>query len=348
MIPILAQTSETYSSTLLDRLGRGKIQSQIIYSEWFKKGAFTGSDPAFNNCPELLSEIIKNTDLTLPEVLTKLDENQTGKFLLRTEDNLEIESVILPMKAGWTLCVSSQIGCKMGCSFCETAKMGLIRNLSTEEIVAQLFIAIHHFKVPIRYIVFMGMGEPFDNFEAVVGAIEVFCDTRGFNLGRKHITLSTSGRVDGIKTLIEKDIGVNLAVSVNAPNDQVRNRLMPVNRSYDMATLKEAMLLYCKTLKRKIFVEYVLIEGRTDSLENAKELAEYLRDLDVTLNLIPYNPMRKGIFRAPSEEQIEAFSLAMRELGYLTFVRTTFGQRIMAACGQLGRLSHKKPPVGGF
>lgn len=335
-LPLLAHTFDSFSIEILKRLGKGAYHAGLIYKEWIQKGQLLCHDPAFNNAGRLKEEILALTDFTLPKLVNQLEDNQTGKFLLETVDHLQIESVLLPKKAGWTLCISSQIGCAMGCSFCQTGKMGLLRNLRPEEIVSQIFVAKHVMKYPVRNIVFMGMGEPLDNFEAVMQAIQVLKDPCGFNLGASHITLSTSGLVEKIKLLIENDLGIHLAVSVNASGDEMRGKLMPINCKHNMQELKDAMLLYCKHLQRKIFIEYVLIEGKNDSLKDASALALYLKDLDVTVNLIPYNPQRRGVFKAPQPEVVDSFAAFLRTSGYLTFVRQTMGQSIMAACGQLG------------
>lgn len=340
---ILSYTSQVYGEFILSKLGRGGEHARLLYREWFQKGTHSGCDPHFNNARRLLEEIVALTDFSTPELIKKGDQGETQKYLLKTHDGLEVEMVALPMQAGWTLCLSSQVGCKMGCAFCETGKMGLLRSLTTDEIVAQVFLAKHALGLDVRNVVFMGMGEPLDNYEAVMQAIHVFTDVKGFGLGPSRITVSTSGLVDQIYRLIEEgDPALNLAVSVNAPNDAVRNRLMPVNKCYDMGALKEAMLAYCRHPRRRIFAEYVLIEGKTDQIGDADTLAEYLRGLKVTVNLIPYNSQSRGCFAAPSNEKVEAFLQRMRGHGYLTFVRGTKGEKIMAACGQLGNLSLRK------
>ena len=266
-------------------------------------------------------------------------EGETVKFLLKFVDGLESESVVIPMESGATLCISSQIGCKMGCAFCETGKMGLIRSLKAEEIVAQVFWARHLLGKEIRNIVFMGMGEPFDNYDEVVQAIAVLTDSGGMGFGPSRITVSTSGRVDGIRRMIQEvDPAVNLAVSVNAPTDGVRNRIMPVNKKWAMQELKEVMREYCSHPRREIFAEYVLLKGVNDSLEDADHLAEYLEGLRVKVNLIPYNPQKRDRFAPPEKGDMEAFLARMRERGYQALLRGTKGQKIMAACGQLGNV----------
>lgn len=338
-IPIFAHTSESYAQAVFARLQKGAEHARLIYQEWYRYGCVSGEDPHFNNARSLFEKIVAMTDFSVLPFACKGGEEKTEKYLLKTHDQLEIEMVALPMRAGWTLCISSQIGCRMGCAFCETGKMGLLRSLTTEEIVAQVFQAKHGLRVDVRNIVFMGMGEPLDNFEAVMQAVRLLTDPHGFGLGPSHITISTSGLADKIYRLIdEADPAICLAVSVNAPDDGVRNRLMPVNRTHDMAALKTAMEAYCAHPRRKIFIEYILIKGKTDSLESADLLAAYLEGLAVTVNLIPYNPQSRGVFQPPEPATVDAFLSRMKGHGFLTFVRQTKGQRIMAACGQLGNL----------
>lgn len=269
--------------------------------------------------------------------------------------HLDIESVIIPMvgrtgRKTHTLCVSSQVGCAMGCGFCETAQMGLIRSLTPAEIVAQWWAATFVEKVHIDNIVFMGMGEPLDNFDAVIGAIACLTDHHGCRVPMSNITISTVGRVDGLRRLVEvvkrdgwKRLGI--ALSVNAPNDEVRDAIMPVNRRWPMAELREVMLdLMAVRGTRKILFEYVLIPGVNDADEHAHDLAAWLEPFGKRegksplglLNVIPYNPRRNSPWPAPEEPDVEAFVARMNELGVYTKRRRTKGRSQMAACGQLG------------
>ncbi len=301
-----------------------------------------GRGSAFANAGKLVEEIRALTDGELPAVCGEKVEGETAKFLLKIEE-LEVESVVIPMNAGQTLCVSSQVGCRMGCAFCETGKMGLLKNLSVEEIVAQVFVARHVMGADVRNIVFMGMGEPLDNFENVMGAVRVLTDQAGMGFGASNITISTSGRVAEMLRLSEEaPASLRLAVSVNAPTDEVRNRLMPVNRTDDMAALKGAMEVWCARSRRTVFVEYVMIKGVNDAVEQADELAAYLEGLRVRINLIPYNAQSRDRFARSSEEQVEAFAARLRERGFRVLVRQHKGRSIMAACGQLGNLSLRK------
>lgn len=323
---------------------KGRQHAAKLYSEWFRKGhVLDVAEWIEPQAVPLVEKMIERTCFSFPEVSAMREEGETAKFLLKFSDGLESESVLIPMEAGTTICISSQIGCKMGCAFCETGKMGLIRHLSCEEIVAQIFCARFVLRRKVRNIVFMGMGEPFDNYEVVMRAVGIFTDRGGLGFGPSRITISTSGRVDAILRMAkEADPALNLAVSVNAPSDEIRNRIMPINRQWKMAELKDAMFEYCSHPRREILVEYVLLEGINDSLESADQLAEYLRGVRVKVNLIPYNPQTRDRFAPPEMGQRVLFLQRMRAAGYHTLLRGTKGQQIMAACGQLGNIGVRR------
>lgn len=341
---LFSHTHDSFADFIKNTLGKGHIHAGIIYEDVFRSGTVTSADhPAFQNCKSLRDDIIALMDTTLPEVVGDKNDGKTGKFLLQTADKLEIESVLIPMQAGGTLCISSQVGCRMGCVFCETGRMGLLRSLTTAEIIAQVYVARHHLGYDIRNIVFMGMGEPFDNYDAVIQAARVLIDPKGFGFGKNHVTISTSGCADGIERFMrEPGETPNLAVSVNAPVDALRNKLMPVNRKFDMQRLHDAMKAYCTFTGRQILTAYVLMKGVNDTLEHADLLANYLRGLDVKVNLIPYNPQSQDRFQPPELAVLEAFTTRLREHGYQTLLRVTKGTSIMAACGQLGNLELRK------
>lgn len=339
-----SQTQENYSKNMFASLGRGRQHAEKLYSTWMRKGRQLLPNEIEPQAGGLLSQILEKTDFSLPQLSLVKQEGETTKFLLKFSDGLESETVGIPMKTFRTLCVSSQIGCNMGCRFCETGKMGLIRSLTAKEIIAQLFYARHHFKWDIRNIVFMGMGEPLDNLDAVLKAIAIMNDSAGFGIPYRYITVSTSGHVESIERLIkEADPALNLAVSVNAPTDEIRNRLMPINRRWNLSQLKEAMQRYCESApKRTLLIEYVMIQGVNDSLESAHLLGQYLTGLSVKVNLIPYNPQSRDLYQPSADEGVRAFAKVLKELGYRTLVRTSKGQSIMAACGQLGNVQIRK------
>jgi len=296
-----------------------------------------------------------------PQLAATQIEGRTIKFTLRFEDGLESESVVIPMRRTSgeitrTLCVSSQVGCAMNCRFCETAQMGLLRNLSAAEIVAQWHAA--RFEVPapedegrghlIRNIVFMGMGEPTENLDEVLQAIRVLCDRNGPGLAASKIAVSTVGRIEGIRRLgafmHEPGFrGLGLAVSVNAPNDEIRTRIMPINRAEPMDALREAMLAFPKRPSAALCIEYVLIPGVNDALEHCDEICAYLRPLRCSLNVIPYNPRRDSPWPAPEESVVDAFIARAIANGQFVKRRGTKGRSVMGACGQLGNPDLRRP-----
>jgi 23S rRNA (adenine2503-C2)-methyltransferase len=298
----------------------------------------------------------------LPPVVRELREgNPEGEVIKFVQDvgpspdgraRLETESVLIPMigrggQTHYTLCVSSQVGCAMGCGFCETAQMGLIRSLTPAEIVAQWFAATHAIGIRPRNMVFMGMGEPMDNIENVIQAIAVLIDTNGPAMAISKITISTVGRVDGIQRLAEQVRRpgwhrIGLALSVNAPNDEIRSALMPINRKYPMAELKRALEAWPRFGRAKFCLEYVLIPGVNDAAEHARELAGYVRGLPACVNLIPYNPRRNSPWPAPTEEAVTAFMSILAESGAYVKRRRTKGRDMMGACGQLGNPEIRK------
>ncbi|MEY5033061.1 MAG: dual-specificity methyltransferase RlmN [Planctomycetota bacterium] len=285
-----------------------------------------------------------------------LVEGETAKFVLRLNDpgydGLETESVLIPMPRATgtttTLCVSSQIGCAMGCRFCETAQMGLIRNLRADQIVHQWFAATHRVqgapgrkRAPVKNIVFMGMGEPTDNIDEVIQAIRVLTDHDGAKVPASNIAISTVGNPDGIDRIgaLVREHGfhrLNLALSLNAPNDEIRSQIMPVNKAWPMARLKDALLGFPRFSQAAFCVEYVLIPGVNDRDEHCDEVCAFLRDVRCSLNVIPYNPRRNSPWPAPDETDVERFVARAVANGQFTKRRGTKGRNVMAACGQLG------------
>ena len=300
------------------------------------KTAFDGLD-AFARLPELAGQL--DTDLVLSpgRLVKRVSDGGVVKFVTRLADDLDIESVVIPMFRRHTLCVSSQVGCRMGCRFCRTGKMGLLRNLTAAEIVGQVFAARHHLGIDVRNVVFMGMGEPLDNLDNVVQAIRVLADQRGLDIARRYITVSTVGLTTGIDRLARiEGPPVNLAVSLNAPTDDIRSLIMPINRSNPMAALRDSLLRYPLAKKSAFFIEYVLIHDLNDRQEHAKALARYLAPLKVKLNLIAYNPAPGSELKPPSVQAYERFHAWLVAEKIFVRRRSEKGGRIMAACGQLG------------
>ena len=279
-------------------------------------------------------------------------DSGTRKFLLKLHDGLETESVILPIKGfkktRHTLCVSSQIGCAMGCTFCQTAKLGLLRNLTTAEIVAQWHAAHHALGTKIDNIVFMGMGEPLDNLDSVIPAIEILTDRNGPEIASSRICVSTVGRIEGIHELAQlaQTDGfkrLSLAFSINAPNDEIRKEIMPLARAVSMDQLRDALLKYPRHDCGGVLAEYVLIPEVNDRDEHALQLCEYLKPIGCNLNIIPYNPIDNSPWEAPTEKSIERFIDIAKSTGQFVRRRITLGKDAMAACGQLGNKKVIRP-----
>ncbi|MCH9625499.1 MAG: putative dual-specificity RNA methyltransferase RlmN [Chlamydiales bacterium] len=262
-------------------------------------------------------------------------EDGSQKLLLKTWDNLLIELVIMPYANRTTLCLSSQVGCKMGCTFCQTGKMGLKRDLTSGEILSQLLIANQTLEeAKVTNVVFMGMGEPLDNYDAVVKACSTMIDPQGFNLSKNRVTISTSGLVPEIKKL-GQDLPVRLAISLHNADNEKRSKLMPVNRKYSLEELKRVLLNYPASPRYGITFEYVMIEGENDSLQDAKKLVRFLHGIKAKVNLIPVNPFPGVAITASSEERIREFQTYLTQRSIPAPVRYSKGQDISSGCGQL-------------
>jgi 23S rRNA (adenine2503-C2)-methyltransferase len=267
------------------------------------------------------------------------DHGATSKMVLRLQDGLEAESVCIPMGRGrYTLCVSSQVGCKMGCAFCETGRMGLLRHLTTDEIISQLLVARHRLGWPIRNIVFMGMGEALDNAKNVLHALRVLNDEAGLAIGQERLTICTVGHVNGIRLLDQQGLKrLNLSISLNAANDSLRSELMPINRRTDLAELQKALMAYRPRRNFALGVNYCLLPGINDTQADARAVADFCKPLGrVLVNLIPYNPGSLPLTRAPEEAEVDRFIGWLRAEGLPVRERVTKGRSVMAACGQLG------------
>lgn len=335
---LLDQTHDQFVGRVRKQYGKGTYISTPVYRQVMKQGKVFFEDLGLGGKDrEMVEHLASSLDLTAGRVVHCISDDGVVKFVTRLQDNLAIESVVIPMFNRHTLCISSQVGCRMGCRFCRTGKMGLIRNLSAEEIVWQVFAARHLLGFNIRNVVFMGMGEPLDNLENVMQAIRVISDQRGLDIARRYITVSTVGLADEIDRLARiEGSPVHLSVSLNAPDDDIRSRLMPINRITPMDALMKRLAAYPLSKKAAIFIGYVLISGVNDDLEHARQLARYLSPIRAKLNLICYNPLENIDFRAPSTESYERFHEMLVAQKVFVRRRGEKGGKIMAACGQLG------------
>ena len=297
-----------------------------------------------------------SAEIRPPELVSRqISTDKTEKYLFGLQDGEKIESVLIPDEERLTLCISSQAGCALGCRFCLTGAGGIRRNLLPHEITGQVLMAsrllaagqpaggAEQNALPLQTkeeqkltnIVLMGMGEPLLNTDNVFEALKRLTSPGMFNISPRRITLSTAGVVPGIKALGESGLGVNLAVSVNAPNDEIRDRIMPINKKYPLRTLVKALKDYPLAPRRRITVEYVLLKGINDKVEHSAELGKLLRGLKCKINLIPFNEHEGSEFKRPDKEAVLAFQERLQSINYTAFIRDSRGADILAACGQL-------------
>jgi len=290
-----------------------------------------------------LAEHAQIGSLTIAEVQTSRDG--TRKLRLVTRDGQSIESVLIPDGEKTTQCISSQVGCAVDCQFCATAKMGLKRNLDVGEIVDQVHLARRLLAEvdpgrKLTNLVYMGMGEPLHNYDNMVKSLRILTHDKGAGLGQRRVTVSTSGLVPKLEKLGLEDVRPNLAVSLNAPNDEIRDQIMPINRKWNIGKLLAALRAYPLEQRRRITFEYVLLAGVNDSLRDAAQLAKLLRGMKCKVNIIPWNPHPEAPYERPTDAVIEAFQMECKRLGLPTYLRRPRGDDIDAACGQLANRSN--------
>lgn len=319
--------------------GKGRYHAEALYREIFRHGNPDVLEiKEFKASPRLSSQLENRIRLMPGNIVENFTEDGLIKFITQLWDGEKIESVIIPMANRNTLCVSSQVGCRMGCRFCQTGKMGLKRNLTAAEITGQLFNARFVLKKNIKNIVFMGMGEPFDNFDAVIQAVEIMNEQKGFDIALRHITLSTAGLIKGIEKLAGLGMkGLRLAVSINSADENTRSWLMPVNKGQSLAQLKKTLQAFPLTRRETFLFEYILIKGFNDTLNDAVKLAEYIHPLPVRLNLIAYNPMDGFNYESPSDDNMYKFADILTQKGIFVVKRWSKGRSLCAGCGQLGK-----------
>lgn len=335
--------SKAKMEDFFDSIGEKRFRAiQVV--KWIHQQGATDFEQMTNLSKSLRAKLSEVAEVREPEVAHQhFSTDGTRKWVIRaTGDNL-VETVLIPEGDRATLCVSSQVGCSLDCSFCSTGKQGFNRNLTAAEIIGQLRVAIQSFgpidpKGPRRVtnVVFMGMGEPLMNFEPVMDAVSLMMEDNAYGLSKRRVTLSTAGLVPGIEKLGEVT-DVSLALSLHAPNDELRNDLVPLNKRYSISQVKEACNRYLDKLndKRVITVEYTMIDKVNDQPEHARELSKVLKDLPCKLNLIPFNPFPNSGYRRSPLKAIEKFKDIITRSGIVTTVRTTRGDDIDAACGQL-------------
>ena len=318
-------------------LGQKPFRAEQIF-KWIHQENVQSFDDMTNLSKDFREALKEKYDLHNFKIIRKLESKDgTKKFLFDVLDGNAIESVLMQYKYGYTICVSSQVGCKMGCKFCASTGIPFSRNLEAGEIVEQILAVQREENVRISNIVFMGIGEPLDNYDNVIKAINIINHPKGLNIGTRHISISTSGVVPNIYRLAEENIQCTLSVSLHSSNNEKRSEMMPVNKAYPIEELMRACKDYIKITNKRISFEYALAKDNNDNLEDAKELVKLLHGMLAHVNLIPINKIENGKFVKSTDNNIIRFRDYLNAHGIVATIRRELGSDIEAACGQLRR-----------
>ncbi|MDE5540173.1 MAG: 23S rRNA (adenine(2503)-C(2))-methyltransferase RlmN [Bacilli bacterium] len=320
--------------TYFESIGEKKFKATQVYEWLYGKREFN-IDNFSNLKKEIRDKLKEDFDTSLITIEKKEEAELTKKYLFRLSDDNFIEAVVMEHDYGNSICVSSQVGCNMACRFCESGRQKKIRNLEAYEIVEQILVIEHDLGIRLSSVVIMGIGEPLDNYDNIIKFIKIINDGKGIQIGARHITLSTCGLVPKIYELSKLPIQINLAISLHAPNDELRNSLMPVNKVYSIDVLVGAIKDYLQLTSRRVTIEYVMLNNVNDSNECAKELASLFKGMNIYVNLIPYNETNHLEFKRSSKTKILAFYDTLKKAGINCTIRREFGRGIQAACGQL-------------
>ena len=326
----------------LQNIGEKSYRAEQIF-KWIFQDKVTSFDEMTNLSLELREELKQNYDMHNFNILKKQKASDgTIKYLFDVLDGNAIETVLMKYHHGFSICVSSQIGCKMGCKFCASTGIAFARSLTSGEIVEQILAVERDEGIRISNVVFMGIGEPLDNYENVVNAIRIINNQKGINIGARHISVSTSGLVPNIYRLADENIQCTLSISLHATTDEQRSKMMPVNNLYNIEELLKACKDYISKTNRRISFEYALAKDNNDNLEDAKRLVKLLKGMNCHVNLIPINKIENGKFTKSSNENIIKFRDYLNEHGIVATIRRELGSDIDAACGQLRRKNLNK------
>ena len=336
--------SQAKLEAFFESLGEKKFRATQVL-KWIHQMGVDDFNEMSNLSKSLREKLLAKAEVRAPEVIQQLDSKDgTRKFLVNVSGDNAVEAVYIPEGDRGTLCVSSQVGCSLDCSFCATGKQGFNRDLSAAEIIGQVWLAAKSFgqfgenpQRKVTNVVMMGMGEPLLNFDNVVDAMNLMMHDNAYGLSKRRVTLSTSGVVPALDRLASVT-DVSLAISLHATNDEIRNELVPINRKYPIAVLLDSAKRYIEQMpdsRRKMTIEYTLIDKVNDRPEHARELVKLLKDIPVKINLIPFNPFSLSNYKRVSEGALRRFQKILLDAGYTATVRTTRGDDIDAACGQL-------------
>ena len=322
-------------------LGEKKFRAKQIW-EWLYKHKVKTFAEMTNLNKDLIQKLNANFKIDYIKIKRKQESDLTNKYLFELIDGNFIEAVLMKHDYGLSICVSSEVGCNMGCAFCESGRLKKVRNLETYEIVEQILLIEEDLNERIDSVVIMGIGEPFDNYDNIISFIKIINDPFGLAIGARHITVSTCGLIPKIKEFSNLDLQVNLAISLHAPNNDLRSKIMPVNKAYPLEDLIKVLKEYINKTNRRVTIEYVMLKEVNDSVDNALELAHLLKGMNVYVNLIPYNETSHIEFKKSDKSQILKFYDTLKKNKINVTIRKEFGKQIDAACGQLRAKEVKK------
>ena len=311
-----------------------KFRATQIY-EWLYRKDITSFDEITNVNKDSIEMLKKDFEINSLKLITKQEDKDVKKYLFELSDNHRIESVVMYHDYGISICISSQIGCNMGCAFCESGRLKKIRNLTSDEMLLQVLEVQKDIKKRISHIVIMGIGEPFDNYDNVIDFINIVNDPYSLAIGARHITVSTSGIVPKIYEFMEDQSQVNLAISLHAPNNEIRDKIMKVNKAYNIEDIIKACKDYIKKTNRRVTFEYIMLDGVNDTEDCAKELSKLIKGMNAYVNLIPYNETNNIGFKRSKNENINKFYDILKKNNISVTIRREFGSKVSAACGQL-------------
>lgn len=317
-----------------ESIGEKKFKARQIY-DWLYIKKVNDFKLMTNIKKDLQDNLSKEFSNDFIKIKTVQKSDLTNKYLFELIDGNYIEAVLMRHDYGNSVCVSSQVGCNMGCKFCESGRLKKVRDLEAYEIVQQIILIEEDINARIDSVVIMGIGEPFDNYDNIMNFIKIINNPFGINIGARHITVSTCGLIPKIKQFMNEELQVNLAISLHASNDEIRNRIMPVNKAYSINDLMSTLKEYIAKTNRRVTIEYVMLNSVNDSEDNALELANLLRGMNVYVNLIPYNETSHIEFKKSSKDTIMKFYDTLKQKGINVTIRREFGGKIDAACGQL-------------
>ena len=311
-----------------------KFKASQVF-DWLYKKRVTNFDEMSNLKKDIINKLKNDFTIDQLKIVKRLDDTDVHKYLFELSDKNRIEAVLMNHDYGNSLCISSQVGCNMSCAFCESGRLKKVRNLFPSEMVLPILQVEKDLNIRISHIVIMGIGEPFDNYENIIKFLDIVNNPKGIELGSRHITVSTCGVVPKILEFMNNGKQVNLAISLHASNNELRNKLMPINKVYNLDLLMSTIKKYVDITNRRVTFEYIMLNNINDSVDNAIELANLVKGINCYINLIPYNETSHIEFKKSNKEKIMIFYDTLKKNGVNVTIRKEFGSKVMAACGQL-------------